>query len=723
MKYFKTSFFVKKMISLFSALFFTVSVSVFCEDAFSLFQKGMAFQEDEDYYGAIEAYTDALALNGKYGDAWYNLAYCTYCLDESDLAFEYIQKAEVYAKNKTEIQNLKGMILISLGKYDDARSVFENILKTYPNNVDARFGLAELSLFEGSFTNAQEKYLEALKRDNTNRKALLSLALVCSETQEYEKALHYINLALEYHSGEAFVHYLAAYLAAKRGDFEEGERRAKSAMQIKGSFDQAYELLANILYAQKRYEEVIDICDFRIGRNRNLTDAWYLKGISLAKLGRISEAINILNTALAINPYDEIMRLYLEQLVNENLSIEDPRRKNWAQFHVEKAAEYKRNFDGPSERYEYQKALTLNPLDNDCRQKFADMLERESLYELYLNQLKFIRQNQSEQAAVTNTVQKNENSPSVKKTDRQIKNEDAIEALESQLQSSLSRRWKIDPFYLDKTRWKIGIFYIKSPVQLLHADCEEIIAFAERDIFSGVASAAVEVQSKSVGGFGEAFRLSRSAGLDYFAIIKVDETQRSFSLDAVIYSGRTGTETARLQCYRTGNDRVARTLRRFRQAVLDILPVRGKVLQVTNGSILVDLGKSDGILKGSQFDVVRKGKVVTKDNGPGVYYSENDIVGTFTCSVVDEEICEGEFLKKGFYDILNPGDEVVLTMLPDGNAYTVGGNAATDIKPAADKDGKPASENSENSDEEFQKESIRNHQRESSLISMIKMIF
>ena len=147
--------------------------------------------------------------------------------------------------------------------------------------------------------------------------------------------------------------------------------------------------------------------------------------------------------------------------------------------------------------------------------------ERESLYELYLNQLKFIRQNQSEQAAVTNTVQKNENSPSVKKTDRQIKNEDAIEALESQLQSSLSRRWKIDPFYLDKTRWKIGIFYIKSPVQLLHADCEEIIAFAERDIFSGVASAAVEVQSKSVGGFGEAFRLSRSAGLDYFAIIKV----------------------------------------------------------------------------------------------------------------------------------------------------------------------------------------------------------
>ena len=58
-----------------------------------------------------------------------------------------------------------------------------------------------------------------------------------------------------------------------------------------------------------------------------------------------------------------------------------------------KAKESKKNFDGPSERYEYQKALAVDPLNKGARQLFADMLSRDGLYELYLEQLKFIKQN------------------------------------------------------------------------------------------------------------------------------------------------------------------------------------------------------------------------------------------------------------------------------------------------------------------------------------------
>ncbi|MBQ2355824.1 MAG: tetratricopeptide repeat protein, partial [Treponema sp.] len=243
--------------------------------AVSLYNQAYAMQQREDYYGAIETYQEALQMNAQYGDAWYNLAVCTFCLGEYDLSVQYADTAAKYSRNLTQVQNLKGLALIALGKISEARTVFNGVLAKYPNDIDARFGLAEIDLYGGSLSAAEKRYLDALKRDANNRKALLSLALVTSEEGKDAVAERYVNQALEYHSSEAEVHYLAAYLAAKRGNLQEAERRARSAVQIRGSYDKAYELLSQILYSQGRYNEVIDLCEFRIGRNRNLSTAWY----------------------------------------------------------------------------------------------------------------------------------------------------------------------------------------------------------------------------------------------------------------------------------------------------------------------------------------------------------------------------------------------------------------------------------------------------------------
>ncbi len=248
--------------------------------ALSLYNRAYQFQQREDYYSAIESYREALQINPQYGDAWYNLALCTFHLGEYDLAVKYADTAATYSRNLSEIQNLKGMSLISLGRIEEARVVFNGVLAKYPNDVNARFGLAEIDLYGGKTSSAEKRYLDALKRDTTNRKALLSLALVAADQGNNTAAERYVNQALEYHSGEAEVHYLASYLAAKRGDIKVAEKRARSAVQIKGDYDKAYELLADILFSQGRYADVIDICDFRIGRNRNLPVAWYLKGLS-----------------------------------------------------------------------------------------------------------------------------------------------------------------------------------------------------------------------------------------------------------------------------------------------------------------------------------------------------------------------------------------------------------------------------------------------------------
>ncbi len=689
--------------------------------AIELFADGQELQAHKQWFDAMDLYQEALSMNPQYGDAWYNMALCSYALGSYDLCVQYADNAAKYERNLSDIQNLKGMAMISLGKIDEAKNVFTAVLKKYPNNIDARFGLAELDLLDGRISVAEGRYLDALKRDSQNRKALLSLALVSSEMGKNEAAEQYVKQALSYYSGEAEVHYMASYLAAKNGDYKVAEQRARSAVQINGDLDKAYSLLAQILFAQKRYDEVIDICDFRIGRKRDCVGAWYLKGLSQQKLERYYDAIDTYQTGLTINPQDEVMRNALELLVGQVLTVEDPRRNSWAEYHSKKAAEFGRNFDGISERYEYQRALSVAPLNASIRQSFADMLERDGLYELYLQQLKFIKEN-AEVLDNGPVIQRDENSPSRKRSREQIKNDDAIENYESIMRNNISARWKIDPFYLDKTRWNIGIYYTKKPVQLFHADLEEISALAARTAFSGVPSTAVDVETDPVASYGEAFRLARTQGRDYFVIMTAEETERTYSIDATIYSARTGTKTSEIHVYRTGNDCMAKSLQRFRAGVLDILPIRGKVLQNVQGTLLLDLGKNDGISVDAEFNIIRKGGIETNDEGPGIKYNKKDLLGTVKVTACDEEISEGKYRKNGFYDTLNVGDEIILVKNKDGDKKDKDGNAATDSRPAADSEGKAATEAAAAAEKEAIKESLKPVSRENDLIHLIREI-
>ena len=165
------------------------------------FNEGKNLQFQEDWYGAIEYFTEATRLNPAYGEAYFKLAECFYALDEYELALTNLDFASKYIKNRSDVENLKGFCFIGLGDLTKAENIFVTVLKSFPNDVDARFGLAELNILKGRVSGAEKEYKQALSRQNTNKKALLSLALVSDELENNEAANNYINQALKYHSG------------------------------------------------------------------------------------------------------------------------------------------------------------------------------------------------------------------------------------------------------------------------------------------------------------------------------------------------------------------------------------------------------------------------------------------------------------------------------------------------------------------------------------------
>ncbi|MBR6215978.1 MAG: tetratricopeptide repeat protein, partial [Spirochaetaceae bacterium] len=345
--------------------------------ALEWYNRGKDEQDVQNWYTAIELYQEAVRANPSYGQAWLSLAECTYALGEYDLAISYADTAAEYLKNTTAIDNLKGFALIGLARLDEARAVFDKVLTRYPNDTDARFGLAELDIFIGKISGAESYYLDALKRQPESRKALLSLALVSYELGKTKAAKEYINQALKYHSDNPEVHYFAAYILAREGSWIEAEGRVRAAIQLKPGYDEAYSLLASILYSTMRYQSVVDICEYRISRDRKSTSAWYLKGLALTRLNRIEEAIATYQSGLEIDPEDEIMRTAMEQLVCSYLDIEDSRRARWAQWHSKKAEEFSQKYQSLQARYEYKRALVLNPSSAASRIAFSEILLRD----------------------------------------------------------------------------------------------------------------------------------------------------------------------------------------------------------------------------------------------------------------------------------------------------------------------------------------------------------
>ncbi len=647
------------------------------------YNQGLEFQQDENYYAASQYYLEVVKDNPAFTEAWFKLAECSYKLGEFDLALQYLENAEKYEKNNNQIQNLKGMVYVSLGQIEEGQKIFNDILKKYPNDIDAHFGLAEIELYEGRFSGAENEYMEALKRQNTNRKALLSLALVYAERGNYSQANTYLRQALSYYSGEPEVHYLASIIYSIQGDYVTAEKQARIAVEVNSNYDKAYDMLSTVLYQQGRYSEVIDISDYLISRNRKNTNAWFIKGVAQNKLGNTSAAIETWSSGLSINPQDEIMRSAMENEVRNTLSLEDSRRSSYAKYHIDNAKQYASRYDGSGAVYEYPRALLLDPMNYEARSAYAEILEINGMYELYLEQLKFIQEQQTNtnpaliekgQVVATNVL-------------KDVKLNDKIEAYEYLLSDTLGKKWKVEPFYLDKTRWNIAVFYEESNNSFIHADTNRLVANAAADIFSGVAITSVKTQVTPVSGYGEAFKSARAGAFDYFIILSLSEGENDMTLNSTMYSGRTGLEITKNSFYCTGNNRFSTVLRRFRNSVLEKLSVRGKLLARNGKTVLVDLGKSENIVADAVFKIIKKGQIRTADSGTGLYYRDDDVLGTLVITTLGEEISEATIENHGFYDRINIDDEIVLVSMPAAKTNNDANGNAIDNVPAADEKG------------------------------------
>lgn len=606
-------------------------------DPAALYRQARELLAMGETYRAIDALMSATAANPAYADAWAALAECQYELREYERALEFIALAAKYGPRGPSLLNLEGFCLVALGRVDEARKAWADVLAKLPNDRDARFGLALLDLRSGRPADARARLSESLRLSPRDPRALLSLALITRAEGRAAESATYLAEALKWAADDPDVSYAAASLAAESGDAAEASRLAQLAIKARPAHAGARNLLAGLYFERGALAEARAVLDQSLRYDRKDYQAWFLMGMVEAAAGNFPEAEYALSSLLRMRPDDEMARLAAENLVMDDTSLEDPVRSQYAAWRFARADEFERRLLYDKAAAEYRRGLAIDPYANQGRRRYADLLRMARLYSSYYGEISFLKD--------------------IGKADQAL--DDALEVYRSFLQDAVSSEWKADALALAERPYRLAVYSAGPGGTPWHAGSDLVAARYIRDLFTSSPQIAPERSVPRVADFADAYRLARESGADYFLLVRVAETDRDVLISAELRTARTGALAARIEAPRSGNDRVTLAAARVVSQVSAALPTRGTLLSRKGDLALGDLGKLDGVAVGDVFLVIKNGAVSVKSDGSGLAWADADAVASFTVTRVDDEACEGKLERIGFFDRVNPRDALV----------------------------------------------------------------
>jgi tetratricopeptide (TPR) repeat protein len=612
-------------------------------DPKELYQRGRTEQARSNLLGAVELYRAALIGNPHYVKPLIGLAEVFFTLEEYEEALTYLKEAQKYDQTNLDLIVLEGRIAIAMNQPERARKLFESVLVKEPNNLEARFGLAELDIAQGRTRNASRRYIETLKIRPESQKALLSLVLLSEAEGDRAAAEAYLELALKYHNYDARVHYAAGRFSMEEGSLDRAESYLRTAIALDPDYTEAKRLLAQVYLLQGQPELAIDVLRQILTTDRDIPLVWYSLGLAYERSGDPEQGIRSLAQALRLQPDDEIARIVLENIALSQLAIDDPIREHYASYHLERGARFRERNYLDKALLEYRRALRLQPEAKEPRLQYAELYRLMGFAEKYMNELKVLRD--------------------LGYTDEQIL--DDIEIIESTRYDSVSARWGIEQYALDRERFSLALYHLKPATREIHPFAGEAAVAYLHDLLKRYPTLDVLDTTSDVDSFEAAFREARSLGADYFLLMHIEESQRSFTTVLEQYLTSTGKRLQSYQVFRTGNDRVQDNFNILAERIFKALPLRGNLLARQFDRGVIDLGLYDELDSGVELAIVRKGEVRLRNDRIGVIADDRDILGTFTVEILDEVISEGVVAKRSFFDLINAGDQIISLLPPE----------------------------------------------------------
>lgn len=192
-----------------------------------------------------------------------------------------------------------------LEKYDpaNASTSFSAALKINPNLPEGLLGMA-LTLAGGSSEQAEALLKKALKVNPNLEPAHAALAEIAIDREDFEAARKSILQCLEINPRSLKARSLQAVLHYARGEEQALDDALQALLELNPRYGDLYRHLARYCVTQRLYRQAVDFFREAIRLNPNLFSAYADLGVNLLRIGRESDAKEILETAYQVDPFN-----------------------------------------------------------------------------------------------------------------------------------------------------------------------------------------------------------------------------------------------------------------------------------------------------------------------------------------------------------------------------------------------------------------------------------
>ena len=278
-------------------------------------------RRQEQYEAALDMFRKTLKINPDAALAHAGMGYSLARLNRYEEAVASIRRAfsmqPDLAETHSDLYLFLGWALHSIGRTDEAGRYLSRVQGQELQGASDFLLLADTFRVKDEYGKAVEVYRYVLEMEPDHAEAHAGMGDALFRLQRYREAIDSMQRALALQPEQPSaptLHYLTgeAWQALDRP--EQALQHYENALRLDSQLDEAANRVAELLFAQKRYEEALEV--YRPLADRNPDDAATHSNIGsvLFMLGRAEEALQKFEQALSLDPNYETALANREQV-------------------------------------------------------------------------------------------------------------------------------------------------------------------------------------------------------------------------------------------------------------------------------------------------------------------------------------------------------------------------------------------------------------------------
>ena len=267
----------------------------------ALFARGLAHLQRGQLLEAQVCCQDALAIDAAYADILYLMGLLAIATDHCDHAVDWLARA-IGEAAKAEYISALGRALQRLGRRDEAVKAFDKAAQLKPNDPRNWKDLAGVLPMSGRSEEAVLAWRRAIELDPHDADAAERCGTLLLDLGRMEEALACFDLCERLLPNNASVLEKRGHVLHILGRPQEALADHRRAWALNPDNANIRNNIGASLQSQHQHDDALVWFDLAIALKPDFATPQLNKALSLTQLGRISEAIAVLNGARTIDP-------------------------------------------------------------------------------------------------------------------------------------------------------------------------------------------------------------------------------------------------------------------------------------------------------------------------------------------------------------------------------------------------------------------------------------